>query len=383
MSLHFKYHTTKNTSSSQFNEQELKDSLELFKKTISKEDIGFFRLTDHESYIQSAKELFEKFSHKKHFVQVGIGGSALGPQMLLKALGKFDKRSFTLLDNVDADYITDQLTNINLKESLFYIVSKSGGTAETLACYAILRALLKDQGVSESEYSKYFVFCTENKKSELMSHIDEHNFHFQEVPLDVGGRFSVLTPVGLFPALFFGIDIEKLYQGANEIKDNLLSSDLANNNLLQTTAHVLSLLKEEGVNQTVLMPYSSKLKDLSSWFVQLWAESLGKWSEHEQKHIGLTPIPAYGATDQHSQVQLFMEGPNDKLLFLLKVNKTKSDYKLENNIEISGTKSLGNYTLNQLMLAEFEGTLKALVENDRNVISIEIDLEHLFCFSKA
>ncbi|MBD65637.1 MAG: glucose-6-phosphate isomerase [Halobacteriovoraceae bacterium] len=368
MSIDFHYHTTE-IENKNYKDHEL---FHQFKKTIAREDIGFFQLTTQTELLNQTKDLYEKFRHKKHIIQIGIGGSALGPQMLVNALTNETERTFTLLDNVDADYIHRELNKISLQEGLFYVVSKSGGTAETLACYAIVRNLLLKQGIKEEEFASYFVFCTEDKDSELMQHIKDNQYDFLEIPLNIGGRFSVLSPVGLFPACFFGIAVDELWQGAEAIKTNLLNEDLNQNSLVQTASRVLELY-HQGVNQTVLMPYSSILRDLSFWFVQLWAESLGKWSEAQQKHIGLTPVPAYGATDQHSQVQLFMEGPSDKLIFLLSTQKTKTDYALASNLPLARAQKLSDYSLNQLMLAEFKGTLKALKENKKQVIELNLD----------
>ena len=304
---------------------------------------------------------------------MGIGGSALGPQMLLSALGKFQGKTFTLLDNTDSDHIEDELGKINLKESVFYIVSKSGGTAETIACYALIRNKLTALGINENEFSNYFVFCTDKENGQLREHVNKNNYDSLIVPNDVGGRFSVLTHVGLLPALFFGIDIDALFSGANNFKETILSSDVKSNPLLQCAAHTYYLYKQiETVNETVLMPYSSKLKDFSSWFVQLWAESLGKFSPAQGKAVGLTPVPGYGATDQHSQMQLFMEGPNNKLLFMLNISEKVSDYHLTSDLELDCAKKLNGHSMNQLLEAEFQGTLKALAENRRNVIHINI-----------
>ncbi|MDH5414730.1 MAG: hypothetical protein OEW87_11380, partial [Flavobacteriaceae bacterium] len=191
---------------------------------------------------------------------------------------------------------------------------------------------------------------------------------------NIGGRFSVFTPVGLLPAYMLGIDIDQFYQGANEIKENLLSKDIARNNLLQTAAHLACLFESTpSINETVLMPYSSKLKDLSSWFVQLWGESLGKFSQNKNTNTGLTPVAAYGATDQHSQMQLFMEGPNNKCLFLLSIDQSHTDFSLDSDLEFESASKLKQYTLNQLITAQFQGTLSALQQNERNVIAMKID----------
>jgi glucose-6-phosphate isomerase len=347
-----------------------------FHETINREDIGFFQLTENKEHLKSTKIIFEKYKDRKHFVQIGIGGSALGPQMLIDALGKKDcGKTFTFLDNTDSEYISDELSIIDPKESLFYVVSKSGGTAETMACFAICRQALIECGVKEEDFNKYFVFSTDPVKSDLRDLANDKGFDALEIPSNIGGRFSVLTSVGLLPALFAGIDIDQLYAGAENIKKTILEDASLDNPLYRAGAELAFAFIESDpkVNQTILMPYSSKLKSLSSWFVQLWGESLGKYSEDKKTNTGLTPIPAYGATDQHSQMQLFMEGTNDKFLFLLELESKNVDFNLQNSIGKSSSDGLNGYTLNQLMEAQLHGTIKALRDRERNICHIKID----------
>lgn len=348
-----------------------------FTTLVNRPDLGFYSFTEDQTHLEQTKVLHKKYQSKKHFVQIGIGGSALGPKMLISALQTDRSKTFTFLDNIDSDYITEELEKIDLKEALFYVVSKSGGTAETIACFSLVRNMLKEQGIHESEFQNYFVFCTDPEGGQLRDYVKKHNFDSLAVPSNVGGRFSVLTAVGLFPAIFAGVNIDELFEGANSIKKLLLNTDLSENYFIQTASHILSLYLESKprVDETVLMPYSSKLKEFSFWFVQLWAESLGKIKSTAEgsRSVGLTPIPAYGATDQHSQVQLFMEGPNNKCLFLININNHNTDYKLDSELELESAQKLAPYTMNQLMEAEFNGTLKALQENDRNFIQLELD----------
>jgi glucose-6-phosphate isomerase len=373
--MQFDYKTNADTNHRTFQADYLLSMHEKFKNTINDEKYGFFHLSSNHSHITNTKEIFEKYKNRKYFVQIGIGGSALGPQMLIDALGKNTGTQFIWLDNTDAEYIQDELNKIKPKEAVFYVVSKSGGTAETMAAFAICRSLLVQAGIKEEEFNNYFVFCTDPIKSDLRDIANDEGYDALEVPSNIGGRFSVLTAVGLFPALFAGIDIEALYKGANEFKVDLLKEDIDHNPLLQSAAHLAYLLNEEqtAVNQTILMPYSSKLKSFSHWFVQLWGESLGKYSSAKKMNTGLTPIPAYGATDQHSQMQLFMEGPNDKLLFLVEIKNKKCDFKLDNSIDKSSATKLKGYTVNQLIEAQFHGTLQALADRKRNVIHLTID----------
>lgn len=343
----------------------LQESWKSFCQTIDHADTGFFHVTNRKDLLSSCMEVFEKFQSRTQFVQIGIGGSSLGPEMLISALGD-NKREFTFINNIDPDQIKLQLDKLDHTKTLFYIVSKSGGTAETSAAMAIVTAWLKDKGIEEKDLKNYMVFATDPVKSDLLTLSRSLEISCLEIPSNVGGRFSVLTPVGFLPALFAGIDCSQLTSGANDFKKTLLNTNLEENILLKSASYLMGL-KEDGFTQTVLMPYSSRLRDLSFWFVQLWAESLGKKHDNTGKTVntGFTPVPAYGATDQHSQVQLFMEGPYDKTLLMVEVERFQHDFSLASNFETDSFKKLAGHSLSQLMRAELKGTLKALSDQDR------------------
>ena len=248
---------------------------------------------------------------------------------------------------------------------MIYIVSKSGTTAETVAAMSILAGELNKAGIKEDQYKDYFVFCTDPEKGDLRKLGKAWNVETLSVPSNIGGRFSVLTPVGFLPMLFAGIDADKVLKGAADLQKKL--SDKNEGAEFFKLAAWIKDLHDKGIRQTVMMPYSSLLKEYSAWFVQLWAESLGKEGK------GMTPVPAYGATDQHSQMQLFMEGPEDKTLFLIEVEKFQHDFDLKNTINGDSFKTLSPFSLGTLMKAEFEGTLEALKENKRHVVHLKVD----------
>ena len=352
---------------------------EKFKKISQNPAYGFFNLTQDLSHLENSKRIYEKFKARKNFIQIGIGGSALGPQMLIDALGKKNDKNFLFLDNTDSEDIFDKLQRIDLKDSLFYIVSKSGGTAETIASFIICYNKLLELGITEKEMKDYFVFSTDPKSGELRELANSHGYQTLEIPSNIGGRFSVLTSVGLLPALFAQIDIDQLFAGANSKRDEILK-DEENSDLLEL-ASTLKYLYDQNIDQTILMPYSSKLKSLSHWFVQLWGESLGK-SNVKGIAQGLTPIPAYGATDQHSHMQLFMEGKNDKVLMLLEIEKRASNFKLENNLSLNSAKKLSYFDLNSLLSAQLKGTLRALSDRDRNTVHIQIKENNEFAMGQ-
>jgi len=345
----------------QASEKDFDQSAQALVKTLSSPEIGFFGLPQNTKLLEETKAVHSAFKHKKYFVHIGIGGSALGPDMLLKAMGVKTGVEFVFLNNIDPDDMHRSLNKVNIKESLIYVVSKSGTTAETVAAMSICLSMLEKAGVNKDQYKDYFVFCTDPVKGDLRKLSSEWGVKTLEIPSNVGGRFSVLTPVGFLPALFAGIDCHKLLSGAAKIGPSLTQGKA----FFELGAFIKDL-HDQGVHQTVMMPYSSLLKEFSAWFVQLWAESLGKEGR------GLTPVPAYGATDQHSQMQLFMEGPKDKILFLIEVEKFTNDFSLSNNVAGESFKTLSAFSLSQLMKAELEGTLEALKENQRHVVHLKI-----------
>jgi glucose-6-phosphate isomerase len=354
----------RSTHNVQPSEKDLAEIAKVYHETLHSPDIGFFHLPQNKELIAQSRKVYEHFKHKKYFIHIGIGGSALGPDMLLKALGDNSGVEFVFLNNIDPDDMQRSLDKVNIKESLVYVVSKSGTTAETVAAMSIVLNAFEKCGITQAQYKDYLVFCTDPVKGELRKLSREWGIQTLDIPSNIGGRYSVLTPVGLFPALFAGMDAQDLLEGAEDIQKHLLDPKVGAD--FYKLAFFIKDLHDKGVHQTVMMPYSSLLKEYSAWFVQLWAESLGKEGK------GLTPIPAYGATDQHSQMQLFMEGPTDKILFLIEVEKFQCDFPLKNNVPSENFKILSPFSLGQLMKAELEGTLTALEENKRHVVHMKI-----------
>ena len=349
--------------------------LEAFKKVIANPSAQFFHTFERAELVSSTKKIYQQFKERKVFIHIGIGGSSLGPEMLVSALGQNDTK-FIFINNIDPEEIYSQLQTLNqykINDCLFYFVSKSGGTAETLAALAIITNFLTEKKIPQSELNNYFVFATDPKKSELLDLAGELNIQCLEVPSDVGGRFCALTPVGFLPSLFAGIDIDQLVLGATHGQSLCLEKS-EKNPLLNTAEFLFTLKKDQNISQTVMMPYSSKLRSFSFWFTQLWAESLGKKKNKmgEIIHTGFTPIVGYGATDQHSQMQLFMEGPNDKCLILIEVENFSQDFKLATSLTSNNLSKLSSFSLSQLMKAELAGTIKALSENERPTIHLKI-----------
>jgi glucose-6-phosphate isomerase len=317
-------------------------------------------------------------------VVLGIGGSALGPIALRTALRPSGWNSLPperreghprlhVLDNVDPGTIAALLERLELRRALFVVTSKSGGTAETMAQYLVVRGRLDDAlGVDARDH---LAFVTDPAKGALRAIARTDGFRALDIPPAVGGRFSVLTPVGLLPAALIGIDTAGLLAGADDMARRCATDDLRRN-----PAGVFATLEwvadeQLGRRIHVLMPYSDPLRDVAAWFVQLWAESLGKQrSETAGEGVGPTPLAALGATDQHSQVQLFMEGPHDKTVAFVAVREPLEDVEipaLHSGIPELGY--LGGHRLAELLDIERRATAGALARRGRPNLTIELD----------
>ena len=350
-------------------EYSIESAFQRFQNIAKGAESAFFQLPSQSQHLEACLKVHRLFKHKKIFLHLGVGGSSLGPEMLVSALAKPSSPHFQFVNNVDPDTLTNQLSHLNWKETLIFVVSKSGNTPETLSTLAAVCHKLKKNGIDSRGYKDLFVVATEEGKGKLNRWAKERDIIRLPLPAEVGGRYSVLTPVGLLPALFAGLDPKQLLRGAREIAQPLLAPLSADNQLMKTALCLLSL-KQQGVTQTVFMPYSEQLKQLGSWFVQLWAESLGKKKnlKGEIVHTGLTPIPARGTVDQHGQMQLFMEGPRDKLLMLLEVASFETDFALAPEFpEFEGCK------LSELMKIQLSATKKALNDAQRPWLCLSID----------
>lgn len=346
--------------------------------------LGFMELPFDKAMLKEVKKVANKAKGKfQNMVVIGIGGSALGNIALQAALNhpfwnllsdkerKNHPRLF-VTDNIDPDFIKGLADVLDFKKTLFNIISKSGTTAECLANYFFFRDLLvKKVG---RKYKKHLVITTDATKGFLREHAEKEGITTLPIPENVGGRFSVLSQVGLLSAAVTGIPIDALLAGACDMFVRCDTDDLLKNPAA-IFALINYLLYQEGKHICVMMPYSHALKDFADWFRQLWAESLGKRVnlENVPVHVGPTPIKALGVTDQHSQMQLYIEGPYDKIIVFLTVDKHHSKLSLNAVVDDHYFK---RHTLNELFRAEERATMAALTRNERvnmNIIFPEIN----------
>lgn len=301
-------------------------------------------------------------------VVLGTGGSSLGGQALAALAPKKARNRLHFLDNIDPKTYTSCIKDLNLQETFFIVISKSGNTAETLIQFLSTLENVKKE-IDASSIQNHFVVITENKKSSLRQLANHYKIPIIDHPPKLGGRFSVFSVVGLLPAMIVGLDPFEIREGATRILDRLLSIDNIENFSPAIGAGLSYLLeKEKGKTISVMMPYIDELNQFSFWYRQLWAESLGK------KGKGTTPVNALGAVDQHSQLQLYLDGPKDKFYTVIvssMENKgaplTEPFHKIENSV-----KYLEGAAIGDLMEAEQRATIDTLIKNKRPTRVIEI-----------
>lgn len=322
--------------------------------------------------IFTAKKLRRRFDA---FVVLGIGGSALGPMAVFQALchlrhnelPKSKRRApkFYVEDNVDPERMASLLDILDLKKTVFNVITKSGSTSETMSQYLIIMDLLK-KAYGDKAY-EHIIATTDPKNGNLIKIAKEENFKTYYVPAGVGGRFSELSPVGLLPAAVLGIDIKELLNGAAFMDRSCRKADIKSNMALAAAA-TQYLAINRGKNISVMMPYADSLRLMADWYCQLWAESLGKAINNngETVYAGQTPVKALGATDQHSQVQLYTEGPFDKVVTFIGVERYRNEVVISDGCEnYPSVNFLCGHTLNELITSEMIATEYALTKNSR------------------
>lgn len=303
---------------------------------------------------------------------IGIGGSALGAWALDRAL-RVDREHprLVILDNVDPALIGAALDSMNPRRTLVVVITKSGSTAETIGAYLVVRKWLgKNQ-------ARQVVAITDPEKGDLLEIARREGCPVFHVPANVGGRFSVLSPVGLVPAALLGLDIRRLCAGARDMTHLCWNTAAGQNPALEAALVHYLMLEQKHKTIQVVFSYSNLLWGLAFWFRQLWAESLGKQGR------GQTPIAALGVTDQHSQVQLYLEGPNDKVFTLWAVEHHRSLRIPKAFRDLGSCGYLAGQSLGRLFDAERQATTQALTQYRRPNCTVtlpRVDAYHLGAF---
>ncbi|QIN81738.1 glucose-6-phosphate isomerase [Rubrobacter tropicus] len=338
---------------------------------------GFMRLPKTREYAESSVSLAEEIrgSGATDFVHVGIGGSALGPMAVHRALNHPYYNMLSgearrgprvhFAENTDPATLSAVLDVADPGGTWVNVVTKSGSTAETMANFLVIRGFLVD-ALGSFGYQGRTVATTDPEKGFLKEISEREDLRVLPIPADVGGRFSVLTPVGLLPAAVTGLDVGAMLAGAAQCVDEVQEQGPEHQAVVGAAMHYL-MDTQRGRNVRVMMPYADSLERLAAWFVQLWAESLGKEGK------GSTPHGAVGTTDQHSQVQLYMEGPQDKVIEIVEVEDHPKDLSIPKAYEdLEGVGYLGGHTMAELLNVECDATRKALTEAGRPNSTIKL-----------
>ncbi|MBI3793988.1 MAG: glucose-6-phosphate isomerase [Nitrospinae bacterium] len=349
----------------------------------AKSEMGFFTLHDQDvskikKYAAKTREKFE------NFVVLGIGGSALGTTAVNNAVNKNFANLLTkrkrngyprlfVADNIDPEHFGELLSVLDPKKTLFNVISKSGATAETMSQFMVVFDMLNKK--LKGKWKKKVVVTTDPKKGILREIVDEYKLDSFEVPPNVGGRFSVFSAVGLLPLACAGLNIDRLMEGSARMAKLCEAPEIADNPayLFSAINYLADTAKKKPM--VVMMPYSSRLYGIADWFAQLWGESLGKAKTRDGKeiHCGQTPIKALGATDQHSQVQLYVEGPADKIAVFIEVEKFRASVGIPEIFKDKPDVSyLAGSSMNELISVELQGTKYALTKHQRPNMTIKV-----------
>ncbi len=314
---------------------------------------------------------------------LGLGGSALGGKAVCEALlhpywnflTKEQRNNYPrifFLDNIDPDQMNALLKILDLKKTLVNVITKSGSTAEVMAQYMVIKELMeKELG---EDYRKNIIATTDKNMGILKQLSDQEGYKTFFIPDDVEGRFSVFSAVGLLPFALVGIDIEEMTQGVKDMDLALKNTDINCNIAAQNALIHFLMDTKRNKKISVMMPYSDRLRFVADWYCQLWAESLGKELDKNNNtvHTGQTPIKAIGVTDQHSQIQLYNEGPNDKIINFLRVKEFDTTLDIPKIFEYTGISYLGGKTMNQLFNAEADSTMASLIDYKRPNVTLTI-----------
>lgn len=368
----------------------LQQAFENVRKMRQAKELGFFDLPYDSALADEITKLGDELKNKfENFVVIGIGGSALGniaiqsalnhPEYNLLPNGKRRGLRLFVPDNIDPDRLHGLLDAIDLSKTVFNVITKSGNTAESISTYLIARErVIKTVGIEK--HGQHFIFTTDASKGELRKIAPRENARCLTIPATVGGRFSVLSSVGLLSAAVTGVDISALLGGAKKIDQNQKMDqagavDIWKNPALLGAAYHYLLDVKKKKNVHIMCSYSHHLRDVADWFRQLWAESLGKRVNRKGQvvHVGQTPEKSVGVTDQHSQVQLYVEGPFDKVITFLSVDQFNHDITIPSAFEdVEGFAYLGGKKLGDLFHYEEKATELVITQTGRPNCAIRV-----------
>ena len=325
-----------------------------------KKHIGYYNLVEQDT--SSFKE-YAKGVKQKNIVVIGIGGSTLGTYAIYKFLkhSKTLEKQLYFLETTDPIDIKSKVEAIDLEDTLFVVISKSGTTIETVSIFKYINSLIKCDESNTLVITEFY--------SKLNAYAKTNGIKTFEIPKDVGGRFSVFSAVGLLPLSIVGIDIDELLKGTKEVYDSFFEKRDYYSRLLKKARFFVEYKNSFNIN--VVFSYSSRLEGFNKWYIQLWGESLGKIDINSTRQ-GLTPIGIIGPIDQHSFLQLIVEGRRDKTVTVIKVDD------FDSALKIPHTKLQGLEELNYIEGIEFSSLINqqadATIESINNLNDIPCDV---------
>ncbi len=334
-------------------------------------ELGFYKAASNPELSQAepSRTLARKLLGEKRYsdcLVLGIGGSSLGPICLLNALADRVNSGlrFHFQENPDPYDWNGTLAKLKPESTLVVAITKSGTTFETMA-----QLLLALEWLGKPRWAAQVIALTDPVRGDLRKFAQQEKLQTLLIHPSIGGRFSIFTPVGLFIAELAGLDSHALLKGAQEVRDHLEKVAPEKNPIVQLTYHLLELAESHPTH--VCMPYSTRLRSVGDWFVQLWGESLGKDGK------GFTPLAACGAIDQHSILQLLRDGPNDKITGFMTVDKVADEVtipKLEGGSrEYPAFRLLEGHTLQELLMVEYQAIAKVLSNQNRPNFTWRLD----------
>lgn len=343
------------------------DAFDAIKNEMDEDRVGYYKLprTSKKLLLELNSININQFSQ---IVVIGIGGSSLGIKAINSILKPITStaKEMIFLENSDPLTILENFEKIDKTKACFFVISKSGSTIETTS---IFKTTIKHFNL-ELDNAKN-IFAITDKDSSLSKFASFHNIKEFNIPLNVGGRFSVLSAVGVVPLYMAGYDVESILDGAGEFKESFFNGD--ENHLLQKANYIYTNSKKQGLN--VVFSYADRLNDFTKWFVQLWGESLGKINRDGER-VGLTPIGIIGSVDQHSFLQLIMEGPKDKNVTFINIDDFGNslsipDISLKN---IEQTDFINGTTFQTLINEQCKATMQSVIESGISCDTITLDV---------
>lgn len=331
-----------------------KKSADDLRLQIKQSQIQSLNIVQQQADLKEFKKLAKYCEGYKKIIILGVGGSSLGGKTLCSL--KFQEK-VEFIESIDPITIHNKIKNIDFRNTFFIVISKSGETIETI-CQTLI--VIKEMNLQKiKNFAEQFIFITESLNNSLAKIAHKINAKIANHPMQIGGRYSCFSIVGLFPALLAGVNIEKVRDGANEVLENFLHND----EIVNSSAIQLKLYNDGFINN-VVMPYIDDFKNFTDWYRQLWAESLGKNS------FGSTPINSMGTVDQHSQLQLYLEGNRDKFFTFIISNSYKNDFVIRDLKDCPTI--FGNKKLSRILQVEYQTTIEVLKQKNLPIRIFEI-----------